>query len=80
MAWRCPSSEAVPVATAIEQVRSKVVQCFYGDEGTETFCHALSWRGVEVINTTGGHHFDGNYARFAEQILDGFNRRVAARM
>jgi type IV secretory pathway VirJ component len=33
-----------------------------------------------VIKTTGGHHFDGNYARLAEQILDGFDRRVAARM
>ncbi|PBB24069.1 hypothetical protein CK227_24050 [Mesorhizobium sp. WSM4308] len=25
-----PSSEAVPIATAIEQVPSKLVQCFYG--------------------------------------------------
>ena len=58
----------------------KLVQCFYGNEETDTFCHALSSRGVEVIKTTGGHHFDGNYARLAEQILDGFNRRVAAKM
>lgn len=75
-----PSSEAVPVATAIEQVPSKLVQCFYGDEETDSFCNTLSSRGVEVIKTTGGHHFDGNYARLAEQILDGFNRRVSAKM
>ena len=75
-----PSSEAVPVATAIEHVPTKLVQCFYGGEETDTFCNTLSSRGVEVIKTTGGHHFDGNYARLAEQILDGFNRRVAAKM
>jgi len=75
-----PSSEAVPVAPAIKQVPAKLLQCFYGNEETDTFCQALSSRGVEVIKTTGGHHFDGNYARLAEQILDGFDRRVAARM
>ncbi|TPN83221.1 virulence factor family protein [Mesorhizobium sp. CU2] len=75
-----PSSEAVPVGPAIEQVPAKLLQCFYGNEETDTFCNALSPRGVEVIKTTGGHHFDGNYARMAEQILDGFNKRVAARM
>lgn len=75
-----PSSEAVPVATAIEHVPTKLVQCFYGGEETDTFCNTLSARGVEVIKTAGGHHFDGNYARLAEQILDGFNRRVAAKM
>ncbi|TRC78034.1 hypothetical protein FJV83_28410 [Mesorhizobium sp. WSM4307] len=45
-----------------------------------SFCDALSSRGVEVIKTSGDYHFDGNYARLAEQILAGFNRRVAARM
>ncbi|CDX11835.1 Virulence factor family protein [Mesorhizobium plurifarium] len=75
-----PSSEAVPVAPAIAQVPAKLLQCFYGNEETDTFCQALSSRGVEVIKTTGGHHFDGNYARLAQQILDGFNRRVAAKM
>ncbi|WP_036258916.1 AcvB/VirJ family lysyl-phosphatidylglycerol hydrolase [Mesorhizobium sp. WSM3224] len=75
-----PSSEAIPVAPAIQQVPPDLIQCFYGDEESDTFCHALSQRGVEVIKTPGGHHFDGNYSHLAEQILDGFKRRVAAKM
>ncbi|PBB24068.1 hypothetical protein CK227_24055 [Mesorhizobium sp. WSM4308] len=53
---------------------------FLRDEETDTFCHGLSSRGVEVIKTSGDYYFDGNYARLAEQILAGFNTRVAARM
>ena len=34
-------------------------------------------RGVEVISTTGGHHFDGDYDGLARRILDGLKRKGA---
>ncbi|MDG4897703.1 AcvB/VirJ family lysyl-phosphatidylglycerol hydrolase [Mesorhizobium sp. WSM4976] len=70
-----PSAEALPVAPAIKQVPSNLVQCFYGQEETDSLCPELAGRGAEIIQTTGGHHFDGNYARLALRILEGLNRR-----
>ena len=32
--------------------------------------------GAEIIETAGGHHFDGDYDALALRILDGFRRRA----
>ena len=37
------------------------MQCFYGQDEKDSACPYLARREVEVIRTTGGHHFDGNY-------------------
>lgn len=71
-----PSAEALPVAPAVKQVPSSLVQCFYGQEETDSFCPDLAGQGVEIIKTTGGHHFDGNYASLALKILEGLKKRA----
>jgi len=75
-----PSADAVPVAPAIKQVPANLVQCFYGEEESDSFCPKLAGQGAEIIKTTGGHHFDGDYAKLAKHILDGLKRRALARM
>jgi type IV secretory pathway VirJ component len=52
------------------------VQCFYGADETDTLCPELGHRGAEVVRTTGGHHFDGDYAALARRIQDGLARRA----
>jgi len=58
-------------------IKPQIVQCFYGEEEDDTLCPKLAGTGAELIKTTGGHHFDGDYEGLANHILDGLKRRVA---
>lgn len=71
-----PSAEATPVGPAIERMPGALIQCFYGEEESDSFCPQLISRGAEVIRTAGGHHFDGDYLRLTLRIVDGFKRRA----
>ena len=51
---------------------------FYGVEETESLCRDPALARSDVIRTSGGHHFDGNYVVLAERILEGARRRMAA--
>jgi len=55
-----------------------LVQCFYGQSEEDTVCPNPKLAGAEVIATTGSHHFDGDYTKLAQRILDGALRRAAA--
>jgi type IV secretory pathway VirJ component len=52
-----------------------MIQCFYGADEDDTACRLLQGK-AEVIRTTGGHHFDGNYGALAQRILDGLRHRA----
>jgi type IV secretory pathway VirJ component len=69
------SAHAVPTGPALAKIPSDSLQCFYGEKEDDTQCPVLAARGVETIRTTGGHHFDGNYAALAQRILDGLKAR-----
>lgn len=71
------SADAVPTGPALATIPSDSMQCFYGEKEEDTQCPALAARGVETIRTTGGHHFDGDYAALAQRILDGLKARSA---
>jgi type IV secretory pathway VirJ component len=72
-----PTAAALPVEPALSSMPVGILQCFYGAEETDSLCPALAARGVEVIRTSGGHHFDRDYAGLARRILERF--RGAAR-
>jgi type IV secretory pathway VirJ component len=72
-----PSDDALPVAGEIAKLPPALIQCFYGADEDDTMCPALAPKGVEQIKTTGGHHFDGDYAALAKRILDGLRKRGA---
>lgn len=72
-----PSAKATPVEPAVGRMPAAAIQCFYGEEETDSFCPQLVSRGAEVIRTAGGHHFDGDYSRLAERILATFERHAA---
>jgi type IV secretory pathway VirJ component len=69
-----PSDHALPVAPQLARIPPGMIQCFYGAEETDSACPALP-KGAEIIRTAGGHHFDGDYAGLARQILAGLRRR-----
>lgn len=66
----------LPIAPQVEKLDPNLLQCFYGvEEKDETACVKL--KGAEVIETSGGHHFGGDYDAITRQILDGLVHRGA---
>jgi type IV secretory pathway VirJ component len=72
-----PGVDALPTAPALAPIDPSMVQCFYGADEDDSLCPLLSPSGkVEIIRTSGGHHFDNDYDALARRILDGFRRRA----
>jgi len=71
-----PSKDALPNADEAARMPAQLVQCFYGRDEDDTRCPELEQAGVEVVATSGGHHFDGNYDALAARILAGLERRA----
>lgn len=71
-----PSDEALQAYPEIAKVPPGLVQCFYGAREPDTICPMLAKTRVEVIRTSGGHHFGGDYGNLAHVILDGWRRRM----
>ncbi|SEP69600.1 virulence protein (VirJ) [Faunimonas pinastri] len=65
------------VLPAVQTLPLDRVLCVYGEEDSDdTICTEPSVTSkMEVIKTTGGHHFDENYEALGAHILDAFQRR-----
>jgi type IV secretory pathway VirJ component len=70
-----PSDAALDGGPELARIEPRLVQCFYGAEEGDSACPRLSGRGAEVIETGGGHHFDGGYMTLAQRIADGVTAR-----
>jgi type IV secretory pathway VirJ component len=71
-----PSAAALPEQPEISKIPLDLVQCFVGDDETDSMCPALAKLNLSVIRTPGGHHFGGDYLHLAQLILDGWRRRM----
>lgn len=72
------AAETRRTAQAVAKISGPAIQCFAGaDEGHKSACHALDPKKVEIIELPGGHHFDGDYEKLAQHIIDSWKRRVA---
>ncbi|MGK9231740.1 virulence factor family protein [Inquilinus limosus] len=69
------ADDAPPVAPELKSIDPARIQCFYGEEEDDTVCPTSALAGAEVIKTTGGHHFDGDYDSLARIIMDGATKR-----
>jgi phosphatidylglycerol lysyltransferase len=72
-----PGEAALSTAPALAPIDPSMVQCFYGADETDSLCPLLPSKDkVEIIRTSGGHHFDNDYGALARRILDGFRQRA----
>ena len=72
-----PTKYALPTEPALASIDPAMIQCFYGKDESDSLCPALAAKHeVTVIETAGGHHFDGDYDALAERILEGFHHRA----
>jgi type IV secretory pathway VirJ component len=74
--WLGEQPEDAPaVLPELLKIPAREVQCVYGEEEEDTLCRAPELAGVELIRTSGGHHFGEDYSALAQRILDGAARR-----
>jgi len=73
-----PTENATRVAPEIARIPPALLQCFYGQDEKDSACPSLASRGTQIIHTTGGHHFDGNYAALEKHILEVFRQRAGS--
>ena len=72
-----PTKDALPTEPALAPINPSMIQCFYGKDESDSLCPALAAKHeVTVIETEGGHHFNGDYDPLAQRILDGFRHRA----
>jgi type IV secretory pathway VirJ component len=69
------SDKALKVRPELTKVPPAIVQCFYGADEEDTLCPALDKTGIEVIRTSGDHHFGGNYNALERHILSAFRKQ-----
>ena len=73
-----PSENATPVEPEIARIPPALLQCFYGQDETDSACPSLVSRGAQIVHTTGGHHFDGDYGALEKHILEAFRQRLGS--
>jgi type IV secretory pathway VirJ component len=72
------SADAFPLAPELGKLDPLRVQCFFGEEEqAESGCMDASLSGAQIIKTSGGHHFDGDYGKMVRSIIDGATCRGA---
>jgi type IV secretory pathway VirJ component len=73
------SDKALKVQPELTKLPAAIVQCFYGAEEEDTLCPALDKSGIEVIRTSGDHHFGGDYNAMERRILSAFKKQSGVR-
>jgi len=73
-----PGGDSPEVLPELRRLGLDRLQCFYGEDEENTLCRVPELAGAEIIHTSGGHHFDGDYPGLAERILRGARRRLDA--
>ncbi|WP_027777149.1 virulence factor family protein [Paraburkholderia caledonica] len=69
------SDKALKVRPELTRVPPAIVQCIYGADEEDTLCPALTKTGIEVIRTSGDHHFGGDYNALERRILAAFKKQ-----
>lgn len=68
--WVSAASEGLPTMPEVRKLAGQGLWCVYGDADDDAICPRLSSSGYHVVRLPGDHHFDGDYARLAQVIVD----------
>jgi len=69
-----PHDSARPTLPEMAKVKGVKTLCVYGSEEVEhSLCPTLPQGSAELLQLPGSHHFDGDYAKLAERILQRVN-------
>ena len=67
--WFGKATGTIPTAPELEHWSGAPYLCLYGEGDKDAACDQLVGAGGESVKLPGGHHFGGNYAALATEIL-----------
>ena len=72
--WISDSNEGPATLPEVDKLHGMPVLCIYGAEEDDSLCPKLDAKKIIVVKLKGGHHFDGDYAGLAREILNTASR------
>jgi len=67
--WISDDTSGPETLPEVNRITGMPVLCIYGEDERDSLCPKLDANKFKVVKVKGGHHFDGNYAGLAAQIL-----------
>ena len=71
--WISDDNSGPATLPEINRITGMPVLCIYGEDESDSLCPKLDPKKFKVVKLKGGHHFDGDYAGLARQILAAAN-------
>ena len=79
--WLGATDEGAPlVLPELQRFDLSRLQCVYGEDEEDSLCRAPELERAEIVRFPGGHHFDEDYEKVADAILDAAKRRTQRRV
>jgi type IV secretory pathway VirJ component len=67
--WISDDSSGPATLPEVNRITGMPVLCIYGEDEHDSLCPKLDPSKFKIVKTKGGHHFDGDYAALADDIL-----------
>jgi type IV secretory pathway VirJ component len=67
--WISDDNSGPATLPEINRISGMPVLCIYGEDESDSLCPKLDPKKFDIVKLKGGHHFDGDYAGLARQIL-----------
>jgi type IV secretory pathway VirJ component len=68
--WISDDNSGPATLPEVNRIAGMPVLCIYGEDEHDSLCPKLDPKKFIVVRVKGGHHFDGNYADLANDILN----------
>ncbi len=68
--WVSDNTDGPQTLPEIAQIKGLKFLCIYGEDEDDSVCPKLAGTTASLAKLAGGHHFDGDYERVANTILD----------
>jgi type IV secretory pathway VirJ component len=72
--WVSDDNSGPATLPEINRITGVPVLCIYGEEESDSLCPKLDAKRFTLVKLKGGHHFDGDYANLAREILNAAKR------
>jgi len=67
--WISDGNSGPETLPEVNRITGIPVLCIYGEDEHDSLCPELDSSKFKIVKVKGGHHFDGNYAALAGDIL-----------
>ncbi|MDL5364525.1 AcvB/VirJ family lysyl-phosphatidylglycerol hydrolase [Xanthomonas sp. NCPPB 2654] len=67
--WISSGDDGLPIAPEVAKMPGAQTLCIYGEDDDDALCPDLPRGGAQLVKLPGDHHFEGDYAELAKQIL-----------